>query len=94
MGVNIVSHLMKGPQAVEHRLRELDREFLHTKQRFMNLTTWKFRLRPLGLAKTIGTEVLRRTLQEIRAERRALRALLGNHLRPWEIKDSGPAPTI
>jgi hypothetical protein len=96
MGSTIVSYLMKGPYAVEQRLKELDDEFLQLRLRLKKLIARKSRLRSLGLSRLVpgGGEMFRRTLQEIRAERRALRALLGNHLRTWEIKDAGPAPSV
>jgi hypothetical protein len=96
---SITHYLMKGPEAVERRLAKLEEDLKVWEGRIKHLTSVSFHLtRKFGPTKLIprATSAMRdlatRTVQELRSERDALKALVGEHLRPWETKKSGPAP--
>src|SRR5690242_20543063 len=100
---------MKGPRAIEQRLEQLERELEMVKARLTDLAHFSLRLKRGWLASSIAASlrlhriipklaarlalVGKRTLHEIHAERRALKSFVGEHLRAWETKPTGPAPT-
>lgn len=88
-----ISHyLVKGPQAVEHRLQELEKESRNLKTRVNNISLIRTCMREMGfgritpkvrtLLRTLGS----RTLAEIRNEQAALLTILGRDVRIWEIR--------
>lgn len=88
-----ISHyLVKGPQAVESRLRELEKESLSLKARVINISIIRTCLRELGLGRitprvrTLLRTLGSRTLAEIRNEQLALQTILGRDVRIWEAK--------
>ena len=90
---------MKGPEAVERRLIKLEEDLKVWEGRIKNLSSMSCHLtQKFGPTKLIprATSAMRdlatRTLVELKEERDSLRALVGEHLRPWETKKSGPAP--
>lgn len=99
---SIVEYVMMGPQAIEKRLAQLDQEFIATKDRLINLASFRIKLKKKGwsvpsfISKGISAvgSVGHRTLREIKAEQAALTAFVGKQFRAWEVKESGPAPLI
>jgi hypothetical protein len=101
---------MKGPRAIELRLAQLERECEIVRARLTEIAQFSLRLRKTWLASSIAAGLRlhrilpkiaaklaflgKRTLHELNAERRALKAYVGEHLRAWETKPVGPAPSI
>ncbi len=85
-------YLMMGPHAVEKRLAVLDKK-LHQWEARLKKVSW-FDGRFNGFKKTTerARSMAHRALAEIQRERAALKNFVGDTLRPWETKKSGPAP--
>ncbi len=85
-------YLMKGPHAVEKRLAVLDKKLQQWEVRLTNVSWFngKFSIfqKTTDRIRSIGNAAL----AEIHRERKALKSFVGDTLRPWETKKSGPAP--
>ncbi len=95
----ITFYLIKGPEAVERRLVKLEEDLRKWEGRIKQLTAVSLHLtKKFGPTKLIcGASSLVRdlaiqTIHELQKERDALKAFVGESLRPWETKKSGPAP--
>lgn len=96
----ITKYILKGPQAVEQRLGELEKKLTLARQRLQKVVALQVRyvtkgtggLLERGVKRVVGT--LMNTIHEIDQERKDLQSFLGSSLRVWETKKSDPAPFV
>lgn len=97
---SVIHYVMLGPHAVDRRILELEKELKLARVHLAKLMSAHFHLESWGLDKVLSRFVryfrltANRTVREINSERKALTALVGGTLRTFEVKDSGPAPSI
>ena len=103
---SIMGYVRQGHRAIEKRLAQIEAEIEAAKRQLVDSAKLGLRLskslnryvtvaplrRLLPRAFMAASSVGRRTLEELHAEREALQAFLGNHLRRWEVTPAGPAP--